>query len=780
MSFFGTASRFWLVIFTALLIVTPRLQAQAIDLERKVTAGSGWTPWYELHVDPENANNMILCGSKWNAKDNASYGFVYSSSDAGNTWRQAMEDKNTVWVTEQSCAYGTHGVAYYMAAASKIIGQELHHELGTTRIYTSHDNGKNWKLGIETGWTDYSASVVDTAPGPNQNRLYAFFNNLATFQNSIGKTDAAKAERTFGEGTRVGMISYKDGDSQVAGPFSSEAMFAEKYRGSYPAPTLRLKDGSIVSFYTSKRRNKDDIREFLAEMVRLDPTRTSLEAPVHVATSVERADEKLRVECGGLYLGSAAAYDADHDELYYVYSDVQNNQCQLFITTSTDGGRTWSKTQAMSSPDDADGRLYADPAIAVNKDGVLAVMWQEKFRSGCWRFAVSADGKSLSRSRELGGCTAESSKPSALSNPYLWSSFFQADPKRKADTARINLRNTRGSVWRNQHALATSPNGTFHAVWLDTGTDGGGIQTASIRVMPPDKMISSATKGLQEVTETAAVLYGGNQSYDAKSGILTLNAAVRNKGDKPLNGPFKLAVPAVNDHHGLAEIANAENKATGAGAVWDVSQSVPNGTLAPGATSKPFSLQFKYLADPHLTRDSDDIFGINVKVFAKLPESNTGEVDSSDGASKKQDVAHFVGKEAVQFTLATMSGKQVSLSDYKGKAVLLNFWATWCEACRQEMPWLAELREKYAAQGFEVLGILTDKASPEKIASAVKASGARYPVLFCNHEVAQAYGGLPELPVSFFIDRQGKIVAEMTGPDSKEEIETKIKQVLSN
>jgi peroxiredoxin len=150
-----------------------------------------------------------------------------------------------------------------------------------------------------------------------------------------------------------------------------------------------------------------------------------------------------------------------------------------------------------------------------------------------------------------------------------------------------------------------------------------------------------------------------------------------------------------------------------------------------------------------------------------------------DGSKSATESSSLLGKDAPAFVVKTLDGKQVSLADYKGKAVVVNFWATWCEACRQEMPWLAELREKYRPKGFEVLGIVTDRAAPEKIAAAVESHSVKYPILFCNHATAQAYGGLPELPVSFFIDRRGKIVAEMTGADSKEEIETRIKQALA-
>src|SRR5271167_4426157 len=80
----------------------------------------------------------------------------------------------------------------------------------------------------------------------------------------------------------------------------------------------------------------------------------------------------------------------------------------------------------------------------------------------------------------------------------------------------------------------------------------------------------------------------------------------------------------------------------------------------------------------------------------------------------------FKGKAAPKFTLVDLSGKKVSLADYKGKAVLLNFWATWCGPCKIEIPWLVKLRDQYKSQGFEVLGIESDSydiSDPKELAT---------------------------------------------------------------
>jgi cytochrome c biogenesis protein CcmG/thiol:disulfide interchange protein DsbE len=96
------------------------------------------------------------------------------------------------------------------------------------------------------------------------------------------------------------------------------------------------------------------------------------------------------------------------------------------------------------------------------------------------------------------------------------------------------------------------------------------------------------------------------------------------------------------------------------------------------------------------------------------------------------------------------------------------------------MPWIAELRDKYSKQGFEVLGIVTNDAPATTVAATARKYGVKYPILACNHAAAQAYGGLPSLPTSFFIDRHGKIVAEMADASSKEEIEEDILKVLGS
>ena len=136
------------------------------------------------------------------------------------------------------------------------------------------------------------------------------------------------------------------------------------------------------------------------------------------------------------------------------------------------------------------------------------------------------------------------------------------------------------------------------------------------------------------------------------------------------------------------------------------------------------------------------------------------------------------GKSAPEFSLESLDGRTVHLADFHGKGVLLNFWATWCQPCKIEMPWFEELQKEYGAQGLQVVGIAMDDASKEDISKFAKEMGVNYPILLGKESVGDAYGGVQFLPSTFFIDRDGKVVDRIFGLRSRSEIEDDIKLAL--
>lgn len=145
-----------------------------------------------------------------------------------------------------------------------------------------------------------------------------------------------------------------------------------------------------------------------------------------------------------------------------------------------------------------------------------------------------------------------------------------------------------------------------------------------------------------------------------------------------------------------------------------------------------------------------------------------------------QGGASLQGQPAPDFSLASLEGGTLKLSDFRGKAVLLNFWATWCEPCKIEMPWFVELQKKYGPQGLQILGVAMDDSGTKDISDFAKKMGVNYPIVVGKEAVGDKYGGLPYLPSTFYIDRDGKVVERVFGLVSRSEIESDIQKALGS
>lgn len=140
---------------------------------------------------------------------------------------------------------------------------------------------------------------------------------------------------------------------------------------------------------------------------------------------------------------------------------------------------------------------------------------------------------------------------------------------------------------------------------------------------------------------------------------------------------------------------------------------------------------------------------------------------------------NLVGKTAPAFTLVDLAGKKVSLADYKGKPVVVNFWATYCGPCQLEMPWFEEFTKKYAADNLVVLGIdYEDGVTKEAVEKAVKKVGVTYPILLADAKVPGNYGLGDYLPVTVYVGKDGAVVTETPGAPSKDEMEANIKKTI--
>jgi peroxiredoxin len=134
-----------------------------------------------------------------------------------------------------------------------------------------------------------------------------------------------------------------------------------------------------------------------------------------------------------------------------------------------------------------------------------------------------------------------------------------------------------------------------------------------------------------------------------------------------------------------------------------------------------------------------------------------------------------VGDMASNFSLPSQSGNMVSLSDYKDKVVLVNFWASWCPPCKAEMPGFQRVYSSFGAKGFEVIGIAIDDVPPALI-SEMKIT---YPIARGNSKVSREYGDIMGVPVSFLIGRDGRIRKKVKGVYSEEDLMRDVENALS-
>jgi len=168
----------------------------------------------------------------------------------------------------------------------------------------------------------------------------------------------------------------------------------------------------------------------------------------------------------------------------------------------------------------------------------------------------------------------------------------------------------------------------------------------------------------------------------------------------------------------------------------------------------------------------------------RVKAKNPNVVMKADDPGKPDSPA---GLPAPDLTLKDLDGKDVSLSEYKGKVVLVNFWATWCEPCRVEIPWLIEMQHKYGSKGFVLLGIALDEEGKSVVAPFVAkerfdVDGQKLPmdykILIGNDDAADKFGGLFGYPTSVLISKDGKQIKRVTGIISEDEMNKLIESQL--
>jgi len=149
----------------------------------------------------------------------------------------------------------------------------------------------------------------------------------------------------------------------------------------------------------------------------------------------------------------------------------------------------------------------------------------------------------------------------------------------------------------------------------------------------------------------------------------------------------------------------------------------------------------------------------------------------NSGANSSDESSSFDNQLAPGFTLVDTQGKKISLDEYRGKIVIIDFWATWCPPCRKGIPDLINIQKEYKNK-VAVIGISLDTDTKKDVVPFMKNMGINYPVVYANSQVVQDYGNVEAIPTSFVINKEGKIVNQHIGLTPKETYINEINKLL--
>ncbi len=182
------------------------------------------------------------------------------------------------------------------------------------------------------------------------------------------------------------------------------------------------------------------------------------------------------------------------------------------------------------------------------------------------------------------------------------------------------------------------------------------------------------------------------------------------------------------------------------------------------------------------------IAAILLIVTTNFSSCHTGSASSGGASGTAVTDAQGNKPAAPDVTFKDLNGNDVTLASFKGKVVILNFWATWCDPCREEIPWFIEFQQKYADKGFTLLGVAMDEEGKPVVQPFVQTTPfnvdghpttMNYPIVLGNDDIAAKFGGLLGLPTTVVISRDGKIQKRYIGSVDKAALEKDIQALLN-
>jgi hypothetical protein len=549
-----------------------------------------------LSAHPTDSTRLLGCGIRYVTGENKRETVLYRSSDRGASWRRVFDTGHFPDSSDPACSFGAGDLAFHTALAQ---GEELP-DSSAIGSYRSTDGGRTWRrtagLWSTMGALDRQSITVDTASAsPYRGRVYV--NGTSAVPSLHGTIESA----TWGTALYVSTDSGQTYRQPILRGTTTGYILGM-------GNSVVLSDGTLVSVF-------GDLRENTPRELRKN-TKNHPNADLKVVISSDGGDRfGPAVTVSDWYMpfgtpyGSSSPYVAADprsaafkDRIYAVFTDERSGRPEVLVSRSSNRGRTWSKPLPVSDDraaiDPAKGPRNYMPVVAVNKDGVVGVMWYRAAHpegDPGWevRFAASCDG----------GETWTASVPvSAQPARYDAKAVVYAAAYRniwEPDTAALEgpvnvdiLAQVRQFEGGDYAGLAADAGGVFHAFWVDNRTRYSQIWTAPVAV--PGRAVKHGSPELAALDDVSSRvrLDVTDTRFDRARNDVTVSATLKNVGTDTLRGPVKVRVLQLRSELGVPTVVGADNGVAVAGAVWDFTATFAAAGLAPNAVSAAKRLTF--------------------------------------------------------------------------------------------------------------------------------------------------------------------------------------------
>lgn len=589
-----------------------------------------------IAADPSNPVHLLACSIVHGLGARTVTNVAYTTSDSGRTWTQAFLFTGGIESYDPTCAWGTDGRAYFAGI------QTISTSPFKTKVllYRSDDGGETWAEASEignAGPNDRPFVTVDDSPGKYRGAVYVVFTNRMTMAGKTGRAASVFRSINFGKSFEHLSSTFGSGDPSTPGGFV-------------------LPDGTYVSAVRHDSSNRTEILRRVTENRTLQPdgTVSLLQAGSSGSHLYKIADSyNCAFEQNGSTMASFAA-DAGsnefHGRLYAVWPDSRSGRCEILISHSEDNGKTWSTPFAVN--DDAPrlsgaGPNDARPAVAVNANGVVGVLWYDRRdsdddRGWTARFAASTDGgETFLPSVPLSSGQTRFMYGQVVSLTSLTSGGGSQFSTGETMSALLGYDSSHGLDGGDTSGLVADATGKFHALWVDNSTGLFQIWTAAVRVNGvATRNGARQLDGLDDISKNTVVLFN-NVDLDMQHRLIVADLSILNTSNLPLHGPLKLRILRALSPAGLLKIINAD-ASDGYAAVVDLSSQVPAGVLEPHHESLPKHIEIGLpenadlnliFAIEHLLRSGDGSYRTGfVRLDLKLLGQAAGSI-SDNGIS---------------------------------------------------------------------------------------------------------------------------------------------------